>query len=126
MRNTLPKVFAQKAALAERFFDTIFRHAPEMEAFFPRHYGRRKELFVLLLTRVALCAERPAALEGVAQQMARVHRPLGIRPVHYDIGAHAMIEAFETILSDRLSRAELDRWFDAIIGLTRRLAELAV
>lgn len=126
IRGTLPQVFGRKAALADHFFEAIFSRAPEMTAFFPKHHGRRKEVFVTLLTKTALCAETPAAMEGIAQQLSGWHRRLGIRPEHYEISCRALIEAFETILSDILSRVELDRWAEAIARLTGRLAALAL
>ncbi|MDK3016667.1 globin [Pseudodonghicola flavimaris] len=124
MRSTLPQVFAEKAAIAEAFFTEAFASDPEMERFFPHSRGPRKELFVTLLTKVAQCAECPANLEAVAQQVWAEQRPLGITPQQYRAGGRAMSKAIEATLSDRLDQEDLQSWAEVIAAFTGRLAVL--
>ncbi|MGE4325216.1 MAG: globin domain-containing protein [Pseudodonghicola sp.] len=125
VRRTLPQVFERKALIADQFFEKVFQRAPEMRRFFPRNYGRRKELFVRFLTQVALVAENSSSLETVAQQLAGEHRALGLRPEHYQLGNQALAEAFETTLADRLGAEDLQLWLTALTRFNQRLAELA-
>jgi len=124
LRKTLPQVFERKAAIADRFFEKVLQRAPDMHRFFPRNYGRRKDLFATFLAQVALGAESPATMESVAQQLASEHRALGLRPEHYRLGNQALTEAFETILADRLSVEDLQLWVSELTRLNQRLAEL--
>ncbi len=125
LRNTLPVVFERKALIAERFYQAMFRLAPDTRAFFRTGFGRQKSVFAMLIVKIAQSADNPAAMEKIARDLVAVHRARGITPDQYRIAGIALDEALTANLSDRLSGPELARWTQVADTLVQRMIELA-
>jgi len=125
LRETLPVVFERKALIAERFYQAMFRMAPETRAFFMVGFGQQKSVFAMLLVKIAQSADSSAAMERIARDLVAVHRAHGVTPEQYRIAGRALAEALETSLADHLGAQELARWTQVAGRLVQRMIELA-
>lgn len=125
LRGTLPRVFENKALIAEKFYEALFRRVPEAEALFVRDFGRQKDVFATLLAKIAQYSEQPEALDDIAGDVVKIHRVHGVTAEQYESARQALIEAFAETMSDCLSAEELARWANAGNHLVQRTIELS-
>ncbi|TDK43968.1 globin [Antarcticimicrobium luteum] len=123
--ETLPLVFQNKARIADRFYQAMFRLAPETRAHFGGGFGEQKSVFAMLIVKIAQSAGNPDALEQIARHMVEVHRRHGISAADFRIAGRALREALESSLSEGLTVRQLARWTRVADTLIQRMIALS-
>lgn len=125
LRETLPLVYQNKARIADRFYQAMFRLAPETRAYFMGGFGRQKAVFATLIVRVAQSADSPDALEEIAREMVAAHRRQGVSAEEFRIAGLALTEAMENCLSGEVAAEQIARWTKVADTLVQRMIELS-
>lgn len=125
LRRTLPLVFAKKARIAEEFYRSMFRHAPETRVHFTGGFGRQKAILATVLVKIVQLADNPGALDQIAHGLLRSHRHYSVTPSQYQAARRALTEALTLHLSDGLSGEELQSWTTVADTLVQRMIDLS-
>ncbi len=125
LRATLPLVYQNKARIADRFYQAMFRLAPETRAYFMGGFGKQKSIFAKLIVRIAQSADDPGALEQIAREMVGAHRRHAVSVDEFRIAGLALAEALEVCLSDSLAPGQVARWTTVAATLVQRMIELS-
>jgi len=125
LRETLPLVYQNKARIADRFYQAMFRLAPETRAFFMGGFGKQKAVFATLIVRVAQSADSPDALEEIAREMVAAHRRHGVSADEFRVAGLALTEAMENSLTGEVAADQIERWTKVADTLVQRMIELS-
>ena len=125
LRGTLPLVYQNKARIADRFYQAMFRLAPETRAHFMGGFGKQKAVFAKMIVRIAQSADDPDTLEEIAREMVTAHRHHAVSVDEFRIAGLALAEALEACLSDSLAPEQITRWTTVAGTLVQRMIELS-
>ena len=125
LRETLPLVYLNKARISDRFYQAMFRLAPETRAHFMGGFGKQKSVFAKLIVRIAQSGDDPGALEEIAREMIAVHRRHAVTVEEFRIAGLALVEALEVCLADSLLPEQLARWTTVATTLVQRMIDLS-
>jgi nitric oxide dioxygenase len=95
--------------LTSRFYDELFRLAPEVRELFPDDLTlQRQKLFDELTAIVAAVAQ--GELAARAEPLGARHLDYGTIPAHYDVVGQALLTALAGALGDRWTEASAAAW----------------
>ena len=86
-------VFNKKTDIAGRFYENLFRDAPEARGLFSDDLTRQKEMFASMLTEIVSCAETPVAFADKVKSLGESHKRYKIPAAHFDIAGKALLGA---------------------------------
>ncbi len=122
VEGSFARVFAQKAELAVRFYEHLFRLAPEVEALFHKEMFVQREMFSYILVLVARHIYQPDKMSDIADRLAQMHRGTNVSAKQFALAEQALFAAFEEVFDDELSAEEWRDWQAAIRVLVSRMA----
>lgn len=125
LRRTLPLVFAKKARIAEDFFQSMFRYAPETRAHFSDGFGRQKAVFALVILKIVQVADKPGALDEIASGLLASHLLYRVTPSQYQAARRALNEALTLHMSTYLTQEEMESWTTVADTLVQRMIDLS-
>ena len=115
-------VFNKKTDIAGRFYENLFRDAPEARGLFSDDLTRQKEMFASMLTEIVSCAETPVAFADKVKSLGESHKRYKIPAAHFDIAGKALLGALSVELDGLLSSAEMRAWNLAAEAMTEAMS----
>lgn len=121
IRSSFDLIAPPREALIDRFYDNLFRVAPQVRPLFPEDMARQKRH---LLSAVALVIKHADSLEplrgGQAEKGSR-HIGYGAQPGHYSVVRDTMLQTMGEVARDAFTddfRAACERALNAVAGMT--------
>lgn len=118
-------VFASRDLAAGLFYGRLFQVSPESRALFTGDPTRQGRKLTETLAYVIDHLDRPEALLGPAQDLARRHVAYGVRPDDYAAVGEALLWMLERLLADALTPAARLAWVAAYRELSRMMIAAA-
>jgi hemoglobin-like flavoprotein len=116
------RVFAQKAALAEKFYHHLFLELPDVEAMFTRDFSHQTEMFARVLTTGMQSLGRDRDMMVLVDDLLQRHKHLALTLDQMYTAQRALHLAFCEVMQAELTAAEVSAWDNAIGRLCRALA----
>ncbi|MGR1581178.1 globin domain-containing protein [Thalassobius sp. S69A] len=114
IRHSFPLIFQHKAEITTKFYEGLFRDAPELRRLFSKEMNVQKDMLVSVLTTLAKASFDEGLVESMIARMARVHSGLGITSGQFRTGEAALLSALDQSVGDLLSETTLDAWKTAV------------
>lgn len=122
VQQSFAGVYARKADLAERFYVHLYARLPEARAMFKNDFVKQKSM---LTAMVASCVKNLGdrrTLEGLGDQLHRVHSHLNLSVRQTDAAKRALIAALRDVLGPDLDPETEAAWSRAISLVTGTMA----
>lgn len=114
IKSSFPLIFNHKSEIAARFYDRLFRDAPEVRAMFRADMTSQKEMLATVLTILAKASFEQHKVEEIVMRLARSHSVLGISAAQFRLGEAALSEAVADVVGHQLAPDVLVAWQVAI------------
>lgn len=110
MRDSLRLFQTRTREVADAFYETLFRLAPETRALFAPDIEAQTEKTMLALGAIVAQLHRVEALRPMAGELACRHVGYGVRADHYPLVGQALLTTISEVFGDALDPAVLEAW----------------
>lgn len=113
IKATIPVLQEHGETLTRHFYERMFRHNPEVRAYFnPAHQrsGAQQRALAGAICAYAQHVDNPAALTDAVELIAQKHVSLGIQPEHYPIVGENLLASIKEVLGDAATDEIIDAW----------------
>lgn len=118
IQASFTRVFARKAAVAERFYHHLFTELPEVKPLFKGDFSRQRDMFEAMLARTVRELTKPGGLQDISEYLIKTHANLQLTDEQLKAGGKAFAAAIEDALGEEISQSEKAAWEEAILRLT--------
>lgn len=123
VQDSFDRVFTSKDALAESFYNELFRMAPDVRQMFPEDMVEQRLKLSDTLSYTVRNLQRPEVVEETVQGLARRHAKYGAKPEHFAPVGMALITALHREMPGGLSEQEADAWLEAYTFISDLMIE---
>lgn len=95
---------------ADRFYEHLFRLAPETRALFVSDMTALKLKFMNMLASIVGTLERPEMFASILTHLGRLHGRAGVSPLHYPFVEEALLATLSEILGPRFGPEVRAAW----------------
>lgn len=110
VKSTIPILEAGGPAITEHFYQRMFQHNPELQHIFNMSNQKSGRQSFALFSAIAAYAHHLDDLENLMAMVERIahkHTSLNIKPEHYDIVGHHLIETLRELAAEQFT-AEIE------------------
>lgn len=119
------QIIRQQTSFGMRFYDNLFRIAPEVRPMFRGDMKIQANMLEQQLDLIIMSLDKPTTWVNIARQSAIRHAGYGVKPFHYRLVGQALIAALEESLQDEFTPDLRTAWGDAYDVLSRTMIEAA-
>ena len=126
VKSTIPLLEDAGPALTQYFYQRMFRHNPELNDIFNMTHQRTGHQSVALFEAIAAYAkniDNLAALTQAVERIAQKHTSFNIKPHHYQIVGHHLIETLRELAPDAFTPEVEQAWTQAYLFLANVFIE---
>jgi nitric oxide dioxygenase len=116
VKATAPVVAEHAETITRRFYNLMFAHNPEVQAYFNQahqHSGGQQRALAGAICAYAANIDNLAALGPAVELIAQKHCSLGIQPDHYPIVGQHLLAAIKDVLGDAATEEIIGAWAEA-------------
>jgi nitric oxide dioxygenase len=113
---TVPILKENGVLLTTHFYKRMFTHNPELKNIFNmgnQQSGKQQTALAMAVLAYAENIANPIVLLPVVDRIGHKHTSLDIRPEHYMIVGHHLLESIKEVLGDAATPAIMDAWESA-------------
>lgn len=114
VRASLQLLAEAGPAPVERFYEWLFREAPDVRPLFQGDPAPQARKFLQSLKVIVAALDAPQKHVPVLQRLGERHREYGVRPEHYPVVARGLLLAIEGALGPALTPAARSAWSRAL------------
>lgn len=112
--ESFKKVSPQAGVMAERFYASLFKRAPELLPLFDHtDWAKQRYILVASLHYIAFNLNNPSALRRSLQQMGARHVEYGVRPEDFTVFGECLVDAIAHISGPSWNDALQQAWTEA-------------
>lgn len=119
VKSTVPLLEAGGTAITDYFYSRMFANNPELKDIFNmsnQHTGRQKVALFEAIIAYAKNIDNLSVLKHAVERIAQKHTSFHIKPEHYDIVGHHLIETLRELLREQFT-AEVEEAWDNAYGV---------
>lgn len=120
IRASFDLIAPRGEALIDRFYENLFRVAPQVRPLFPKDMGRQKRHLLSAVALVVKHADNLESLRGALAEMGSRHVGYGAQAGHYGVVRDTMLETMGEIAGTAFScevRGAWERALNAVAGM---------
>lgn len=106
---------------SSRFYDNLFRRAPEMRAMFRDDLMGQGMKFMRTLRTIAVALDDPVSMDAITGKLGSGHGMIGVRKAHYAVMEEALIDTFRDILGEAFDAETEAAWRAAYVEISRAM-----
>lgn len=125
IQDSYQAIKLQKGYLADVFYRTLFRNAPQARDLFDSEMSAQMDKFNDMLDFLVNNLATPWIFTGKVKRLARRHVTYGAVPEHYEIVGESLVQAIEEMAPQQLTDAELNAWTKAYRGIANMMIDAA-
>lgn len=110
MRDSLRLFRTRTTEIADSFYETLFRIAPETRAMFAPDIEAQTEKTMLALGAIVAQLHRVDALRPMVGELAIRHVAYGVRAEHYPLVGDALLTTIRQVFGDALDPEVYEAW----------------
>ena len=113
VKSTVPILENAGAALTTHFYKRLFSHHPELQDIFNmsnQHTGRQQFALFEAIAAYAKNLDNVSVLTSAVERIAQKHTTFYIRPEHYKIVGHHLIETLRELVCDAFTAEIEEAW----------------
>ena len=114
MRQSFPVMFQHKAEISQKFYQDLFRDAPETREMFGDSMGAQREMLATVLTTLAKASFKPETVQQILFRLARSHAGLGLTERQFQVGEAALHNAITSTMTGKVDDDVLKAWQTAV------------
>lgn len=106
VKSTIPILEAGGPAITEHFYQRMFKHNPELQHIFNMSNQKSGRQSFALFSAIAAYAHHLDDLENLLAMVERIahkHTSMNIKPEHYDIVGHHLIETLRELATEQFT-----------------------
>ena len=113
------------AEMAERFYDRLFKIAPELRSMFRSDMTGQGMRFMRTLRVIVQNLDEPEALHPYLEKLAQGHSAYGVKPEHFHPMGQALIWTMQEALGEEFPEGADAAWEAAYDHLAHKMIERA-
>ena len=131
VKSTAPVLKEHSAQIGKRFYELLFRKAPELNNIFNQTNQKRgvqQEALGYVVYAAGEYITNLDALTSVIRRITEKHRAIGVKPEQYSIVGETLLEAVKDVLGDAATDEIIEAWgkaysfiADAFISIEKEL-----
>lgn len=118
-------VAPQASELVIRFYDEVFRAAPDLRHIFPEDMQDQRTKLIRTLTYAINGLKFPVSILPVVQDLGIQHSAYNVDPAQYEIVGNALILALSETRGEAFTAAEREAWTACYTLLSNVMQEAA-
>ncbi|MGN9866243.1 NO-inducible flavohemoprotein [Bacillus swezeyi] len=127
VKSTAPVLKEKGTEITSCFYKRMFSAHPELKNIFNmsrQQTGGQPKALAYTVLQAAENIDRLEALLPVVTQIGHKHKSLHVKPEHYPIVGHHLLEAIEIVLGDAATEEILQAWAEAYEEIARVFIEI--
>jgi len=121
VRGSFDRIRENLAPPSAYFYETLFRHAPELRPMFRDDLEGQGMRFMSTLALVVDHLDAPERLEARFAELGRLHAVLGVHPEHFKPMEEALIDTLRNRLGDDMTPETEAAWRAAYEDLSAEI-----
>ena len=114
LEDSFDRIAPQATEFSAHFYETLFRHNPELEVLFKNTDQKSQEKkLVFSLAAIVENLRSPEVLSPALQSLGAMHFEVGTLEEHYPLVGRALLESFATYLGEHWTKDVAAAWTDA-------------
>jgi nitric oxide dioxygenase len=113
IKMSFDKFRSRGEAASARFYQRLFENAPSVRAMFPDDASKQARKFLQSLNVIVGSLSSSERTTRMLQRLGERHQDYGVKPDHYPIVGHALVETLREELGDEFTEELEEAWSDA-------------
>ena len=124
LEDSFDYISPQAAEFSAHFYETLFRHNPELKVLFENTDQKSQEKkLIFSLAAIVENLRSPEVLSPALKSLGAMHFEVGTLEEHYPLVGQALLESFETYLGDRWTADVAATWTEAYNRIAQLMLE---
>ena len=125
VQSSFDAVAPNATQLVVRFYDEVFRVAPQLRHIFPEDMQEQRTKLIRTLTYAINGLKFPVSIIPVVQELGIQHSAYDVDPAQYEVVGNALLLALAETRGDAFTEAEREAWTACYTLLSTVMQEAA-